>query len=60
METYRVEFKLYQYNSGAANNGTFTKGVDCTSLEEAKSIKNKIDQTYKNNKFNDDLLEDAI
>lgn len=63
MKTYRVEFKLYQYNSGAADNGTFTKGINCSSLEEAKSIKNKIDKIYNNYKFDDNLLEgddDAI
>ena len=57
METYRVEFKIYQYNSGAADNGTYIKGINCSTLEEAKSIKNKIDQTYNNYKFDDDLLE---
>jgi hypothetical protein len=63
METYRVEFKLYQYNSGAADNGTFTKGINCSTLEEAKSIKTKIDKTYINYEFDDNLLEgdnDAI
>ena len=47
MKSYSVEFKLYQYNSGAADNGTCTRSIDCETLEEAQSIKDKIDWVYK-------------
>ncbi len=46
MEKYIVEFKLYHYNSGAADNGTYVESIDCDTLEEAKSIKERIDKIY--------------
>jgi hypothetical protein len=46
MEKYCVEFKLYQYNSGASDNGTYTRSIECDTLEEAQSMKAKIDKTF--------------
>jgi hypothetical protein len=47
MKKYSVEFLVYQYNSGTADNGTFMKSVGCDSLEEAESVKNNIDKVFE-------------
>jgi len=52
METhYSVEFKIYHYNSGLADNGTRTHKYNRKTLEEAQSIKDKIDRLYSTYDF---------
>ena len=55
MEWYEIEFKLYQYNSGAADNGTRIRSITYETLEEAILIKNRINRVYE---LKDTLPED--
>jgi hypothetical protein len=58
---YSIEFKIYHYNSGAADNGTYTHTIRCNTLEEAQSIKKKIDNlyyTYDFHQMDDESNED--
>ena len=43
---YLVEFKIYQYNSGRADNGTFEVRLRYNTLEEAINIKKWVDMIY--------------
>ena len=43
---YLVEFKVYQYNSGRADNGTFEVRLRYNTLEEAIKIKKWVDMIY--------------
>jgi len=57
---YLVDFKIYQYNSGIADNGTFEVRHKCQTLEEAISLKKKIDLVYNTDSIDyDELPEDV-
>jgi len=60
MKIYKVEFKYYQYNSGLADNGTYTHSCDFDNIEEAKEFKNKIDtayEAYRNEDYQSEIYE---
>lgn len=43
---YLVEFGVYHYNSGAADNHTSTHKFECSDYEEALKIKQMIDEVF--------------
>jgi hypothetical protein len=57
---YLVEFKYYQYNSGAADNGTFMGTKKCENLNDAKDFKKKLQEALKaqeNREFDTPIYE---
>jgi hypothetical protein len=38
MKRYEVEYYYYQYNSGMADNGDYTKRILCSNVDEARKI----------------------
>lgn len=44
---YELEYTYYQYNSGAADNGTYTKRIKYKTREEAQKAKADIDAAAK-------------
>lgn len=57
---YLVEFNVYHYNSGRADNGTFTSKIKCKTLEEAIKTKKKVDLVYNtkdHNELDNDIKE---
>lgn len=57
---YLVEFKIYHYNSGMADNGTFTHRIKCKTLEEANEIKKKINLVYNTDDCDYNDLSDEL
>ena len=60
---YTVEWKMYQYNSGRADNGTFTACQSFDNLEDAKDFKNNIRKAQASgeeeiNEWVEELIED--
>jgi hypothetical protein len=53
MKKYTVEFKYYQYNSGCADNGTYTYSDSFDNLEDAREFKRKIDAAYESKSDNE-------
>jgi len=46
-ECYLVEFKVYHYNSGAADNYHGKHKIECDAYDEAILIKNRVDSMRK-------------
>lgn len=57
MTKYKVQFKVYQYNSGRADNGTFTQYMTYNTLEEAQAIKKLIDRVYNKENYSEEEYE---
>lgn len=52
MKIYEVRFKCYHYNTGSANNFTYTETIECETLEAAQEIrKNLIEQRTMSQKY---------
>lgn len=60
-ECYLIEFKVYHYNSGAADNHTGIHKIECDTYDEAILIKNRIDKLYDERfDYDDEENEDTI
>lgn len=60
-ECYLVEFKVYHYNSGAADNYHGKHKIECDAYDEAILIKNRVDGFYeKRFDYDDEENEDVI
>lgn len=47
---YRVKFKCYWYNTGAADNHYYDRNEDFDTLEDATAFKVRVDTQFKNSK----------
>lgn len=50
---YRVKFKCYWYNTGAADNHHYDNYEDFDTLEEAKAFKERVDEQLEMNQKRD-------
>ena len=67
IEWYEVRFKIYHYNSGAGDNGTFLHKKSFNSLDSALGFKQDIEllieprgETGKSRKFCEDYCYDGF
>jgi len=61
-EIYEVEYHYYRCNSGAADNGYYTKTKKCASAEEAVTLAARINEAAKDRIVGDevDALKDDL
>lgn len=48
MQTYEVAYRYYQYNSGAADNGEYTRRIEAKSAEDATDLAARINASAAN------------